>query len=72
LSYTLPSSLLNKTPLHKLTVGLIARNFLTLLPAENSFSDPEFNNTNNNNVGIGGYFQSPPTKSFGVNLNIEF
>jgi hypothetical protein len=72
LSYTLPSSLLIKTPLHKLTVGLIARNFLTLLPAENSFSDPEFNNTNNNNVGIGGYFQSPPTKSFGVNLNIEF
>jgi len=72
LSYSLPSSLLNKTPLHKLTVGLIARNFLTLLPAENSFSDPEFNNANSNTVGIGGYFQSPPTKSFGVNLNIEF
>jgi TonB-linked SusC/RagA family outer membrane protein len=72
LTYTLPSSLLSRTPLRKLTVGFIARNLYTLLPAENSFSDPEFNNTRNNAVGIGGYFQSPPTRSFGVNLNIEF
>ncbi len=72
LSYTLPSGLLNRTPLQKVSVGFIARNLFTLLPAENAFSDPEFNNTNNNSVGIGGYFQSPPTRSFGVNLNIEF
>ncbi len=81
LSYTLPSSLLAKTPMRKLTVGFIARNLLTLLPAENSFSDPEFNNQeelygygsiSNNAVGIGGFLQSPPTRSFGVNLNIEF
>ena len=74
LNYTLPSSILNKTPLQKVTVGFIARNLLTLLPAENAFSDPEFGNTysNNNALGIGGYFQSPPTRSFGVNINIEF
>lgn len=72
LTYTLPSGLLNKTPLQKVSVGFIARNLFTLLPAENAFSDPEFNNTNSNSVGIGGYFQSPPTRSFGVNLNIEF
>jgi len=72
LNYTLPESILSKTPLKKVTVGFIARNLITLLPAENSFSDPEFNNTNSNAVGIGGYFQSPPTKSFGVNLNVEF
>jgi TonB-linked SusC/RagA family outer membrane protein len=72
LNYTLPSSILSSTPMRKLTVGFIARNLFTLLPAENSFSDPEFNNTNSNAVGIGGYFQSPPTRSFGVNLNIEF
>jgi hypothetical protein len=71
-SYTLPQNLLSKTPLQKVTVGLIARNFFTKLPAENSFSDPEFNNTNGNAVGMSGYFQSPPTKSFGVNINIEF
>jgi len=72
LKYTLPEAILSKTPLQKVTVGFIARNLYTLLPAENAFSDPEFNNTNDNSVGVGGYFQSPPTRSFGVNLNIEF
>jgi len=73
-SYTLPSAILSKTPLQKVSVGFIARNLLTLLPAENAFSDPEFNNStsNNNTIGVGGYFQMPPTRSFGVNLNIEF
>jgi hypothetical protein len=68
----LPKAILNQTPLQKVTVGFIARNLYTLLPAENAFSDPEFNNTNDNSVGVGGYFQSPPTRSFGVNINIEF
>jgi len=45
---------------------------MTWLPEENEFSDPEFNNTNSNAIGIGGYFQSPPTKSYGFNINIEF
>ncbi len=72
LSYTLPSKVLANTPLQKVAIGFIARNLYTLLPAENAFSDPEFNNTNNNAIGIGGYNQMPPTRSFGVNLNIEF
>jgi len=71
-NYSLPSKLLNNTPVSKVTVGFIARNLMTWLPKENRFSDPEFNNQNNNQIGIGGYFQSPPTKSFGFNLNIEF
>lgn len=71
-SYTLPGNLVKRTPLQKVAVGFIARNLFTLLPAENAFSDPEFNNTNTNAIGIGGYFQMPPTRSFGVNLNIEF
>ncbi len=74
LSYTLPATVIKSTPLQKVSVGLIARNLFTLLPGENAFSDPEFNNStsNNNAIGIGGYFQMPPTRSFGVNLNIEF
>lgn len=71
-SYELPKRLLNNTPMEKLTIGFIGRNLLTWLPEENRFSDPEFNNTNNNVIGVGGYMQSPPTKSMGVNLNIEF
>ena len=71
-NYTLPSKMLSKTPLSKVTIGFIARNPFTWLPAENRFSDPEFNNRNDNVIGIGGYFQSPPTKSFGFSVNIEF
>lgn len=72
LSYELPVKFLAKTPIKKLTVGFIARNLMTWLPKENAFSDPEFNNTNSNAIGVGGYFQSPPTRSFGFNLNLEF
>jgi len=72
LNYTLPKNILSKTPLQKVTVGVMARNPFTKLPKENSFSDPEFNNSNSNSIGIGGYFQGPPTRSFGFNINVEF
>lgn len=76
LNYTLPAKILQKTPISKLTVGFIGRNLLTWLPKENHFSDPEFNNTRStddpNAIGIGGYLQSPPTKSYGFSLNVEF
>jgi len=72
ISYTLPDELLSNTPLSKVSLGLIGRNIFTRLPKENRFSDPEFNNTDSNTIGVGGYFQSPPTKSFGFNVNVEF
>ncbi|HOI79686.1 MAG TPA: SusC/RagA family TonB-linked outer membrane protein [Petrimonas sp.] len=75
-NYELPRNLISKTPFQKISFGFIGRNLLTWLPAENRFSDPEFNNTRStdpaNAVGVGGYLQSPPTKSFGFNLNVEF
>jgi TonB-linked SusC/RagA family outer membrane protein len=71
-SYELPANLVSKTPLSKVSLGFIGRNLMTWLPADNRFSDPEFNNTNNNAIGIGGFFQSPPTKSLGFSLNVEF
>jgi TonB-linked SusC/RagA family outer membrane protein len=72
LTYTIPEKFLSNTSLTKVSLGLIGRNIFTKLPKENKFSDPEFNNTNTNAIGVGGYFQSPPTKSFGFNVNIEF
>jgi len=72
LSYSIPEKFLSNTSLTKVSLGLIGRNIFTKLPKENKFSDPEFNNTNTNAIGVGGYFQSPPTKSFGFNVNIEF
>ncbi len=70
--YDLPKSLLSRTPLQRVSVSFIGRNLLTWLPEDNRFADPEFNNSNNNAIGVGGYFQSPPTRSFGFNLNVEF
>jgi hypothetical protein len=78
LNYAFPKSMLAKTKvINKLTIGFVGRNLLTFLPEENRFADPEFNNFTENNaaansIGIGGYLQSPPTRSYGVNLNIEF
>ncbi len=71
-NYELPENLIGKTPLGKVSIGFIGRNLLTWLPEDNRFSDPEFNNNNDNRIGIGGYFQSPPTKSLGFSLNVEF
>ncbi|MGI5913412.1 MAG: SusC/RagA family TonB-linked outer membrane protein [Bacteroidales bacterium] len=76
ISYDLPASILKKTPLSKVSIGFTGRNLLTFLPAENCYSDPEFQGTesalSNNAVGMGGYYQSPPTKTYGVTLNVEF
>ncbi|MBI9057071.1 MAG: SusC/RagA family TonB-linked outer membrane protein [Labilibaculum sp.] len=78
LNYTFPKSLLNKTNfVNKVTVGFVARNLWTSLPKQKyRFSDPEFRNTRStdaaNGIGIGGYLTSPPTRSFGFNVNVEF
>jgi TonB-linked SusC/RagA family outer membrane protein len=70
--YELPTKYLKGTYFTKLNFALVGRNLLTWLPTENRFSDPEFNNTNSNAIGLGGYFQSPPTRTFGFNVNLEF
>lgn len=77
LNYTFPQSLLSKFDfVKKLTIGLVSRNTLTVLAPGPVFSDPEFRNTGStddqNGIGIGGYRQSPPTRSYGVHLNVEF
>jgi TonB-linked SusC/RagA family outer membrane protein len=76
LNYNLSKKYLANTPLKSLRIGLVGRNLLTWLPKENRFSDPEFNNTNSNTnsnaIGVGGYFQSPPTRSYGFSINVEF
>ncbi|SHK27858.1 MULTISPECIES: SusC/RagA family TonB-linked outer membrane protein [Reichenbachiella] len=77
LRYAIPSDILEKTKvISRMSVGVFGRNLVTWLPEENRFSDPEFKNTratdDANGVGIGGYFTSPPTRTYGFNLNIEF
>ena len=72
LNYEVPEKLFSNSALSKINVGLISRNLLTWLPTENRFADPEFGNSRNNNIGVGGYIQSPPTRTFGFKINVEF
>ncbi len=72
--YAVPAKFLSKTFINTVRVGFVARNLKTWLPPDNHFADPEFGNsyTNPNAVGIGGFLQAPPTRSFGFTLNLEF
>ncbi|MGO2356703.1 MAG: SusC/RagA family TonB-linked outer membrane protein [Mesonia sp.] len=72
--YSVPSDFLKNTPLNKVSLGVVGTNLLTWLPKENRYADPEFNNNtaNSNAVGLGGYFQTPPTRTYGFNINVEF
>ena len=73
LSYSVPSSILNKASIQAATFSVFARNVKFWLPSENIFADPEINGpglTGNAN-GIE-TTQTPPSRSLGVNLKLTF
>jgi hypothetical protein len=73
LSYTLPNQFLDKTPFKSARVALFAKNLKFWLPSENVYADPEVNGPalTGNAQGIE-TTQTPPSKSFGVNLQLTF
>jgi len=72
LAYTFDQDWISSVGLTDITMSLFGRNLVTWLPAENSFTDPEFNFTSGNAVGVGTQSQTPPTRQFGVSLSIKF
>lgn len=72
-SYTIPASILASTPFSNARVGLFGKNLKFWLPEENKFADPEINGPalTGNAQGIE-TTQTPPSKSFGVNLSLTF
>lgn len=78
LSYTLPESIFSKTKaIKKVMISAIGRNLLTFLPKANMFTDPEFSglSTTSNAQGInsdGAINNAPPTRTYGVTLNVTF
>lgn len=72
LSYDLPSTILTNTGLTGFNVGVYARNPLMFRPAENVYTDPEFNYSTGNVIGIGDQRQTPPTRLFGLKLTAKF
>ena len=73
LSYTLPKKLLANVLISDVRIALFARNVKFWLPDENTFADPEINGPSltGNAFGIE-TTQTPPARSFGVNLSLKF
>jgi TonB-linked SusC/RagA family outer membrane protein len=73
LSYSIPTSLLAKTKiLKKVDISLVGRNLLTLLPKSNLYTDPEFNLGTGNSVGVNSINITPPTRTYGFNIDLTF
>ena len=72
LSYKFDKDLLTTIGISDLSLALYGRNLLTFRPDSNVYTDPEFNFTEGNAIGIGTQSQTPPTRQFGLTLNVKF
>ena len=68
--YTIPKSILGKTPFKTLTLSVVSRN-LALLYKKTPNIDPESSYTSSNAQGLD-YFGMPPTRTYGFNLKMTF
>jgi TonB-linked SusC/RagA family outer membrane protein len=73
LKYEFSSKMLDKTPLTGLSLSVVGRNLLTVLPGENrGYADPESNFSSGNAQGLSTTGQYPPTKTYGFSVNLTF
>ncbi|WP_282149163.1 SusC/RagA family TonB-linked outer membrane protein [Algibacter lectus] len=72
LSYTFDGDALKAMGVDDLSIGLFGRNLVTWRPASNVTTDPEFNFTTGNAVGVGDQNQTAPTRQFGMSVNLTF
>jgi len=72
LSYTFSPKIMERLAVKNLSIGLFGRNLLTLRPKDNIYTDPEFNFTTGNAIGVGTQSQTPPTRQYGMNLTVTF
>jgi TonB-linked SusC/RagA family outer membrane protein len=73
LTYTVPQRMLQGTSISRLSLGVFGSNLKFWLPSENTYADPEVNGAdlNGNAVGVE-TTQIPPSRSYGVRLNVTF
>ena len=72
LTYNFDTKLFGDIGIDDLTIGAFGRNLLTFRPDSNVFTDPEFNFTTGNAVGVGTQSQTPPTRQYGLTLTVKF
>lgn len=72
LSYDISKDALSNSGLTGLNIGIYTRNPFTFRPKENVYTDPEFNYSTGNVIGIGDQRQGPPTRILGLKLTANF
>ena len=50
----------------------LCNNVLMFRPSQNNFTDPEFNYSNSNGMGLNTVYQLPPTRQFSFIINLTF
>jgi hypothetical protein len=55
-----------------LSLSVIGKDLLMWRPSQNLWTDPEFNVGNVNAQGVSDYNQLPPTRQFGVSVDVKF
>ncbi len=70
LGYSIPKSVLSKTPFQTVMISFVARN-LGILMKHTPNIDPEATYTSSNAQGLD-YFGMPPTRSYGANVRLTF
>ncbi len=72
LGYEFNRNFFGNLPVQGVELSVYGRNVLTFRPADNVYTDPEFNFTTGNAVGVGTQAQTPPLRSYGIALNVNF
>lgn len=72
LSYTFNKNLIDKLGLQDLSLGIYGRNLFMWRPADNVYTDPEFNYSSGNAVGFGSQAQTAPTRQYGLSFTAKF
>lgn len=63
----------SKLKLNDITIGIFGKNLKFWLPEENTWADPEVNGPAlSGNAGGIETTQTPPSRSYGINLSIKF
>jgi TonB-linked SusC/RagA family outer membrane protein len=73
ISYTLPKNIVGKLKyVQNISVSAVGSNLLLIVPKSNIWTDPEFGEDTGNATGSNSIHQSPPTRTYGLNLKIVF
>ena len=73
LTYTIPNNFIGKTKIFSgASVGLYGRNLYKIIHKKNYYTDPEFSFTTTNGLGVSNTAQTPPTRQYGINVNLNF